>query len=78
LFSVRSIFFAPKKNQLLFERNFLHTIADCENDEAEADEGHYGLWLLTVSSMLKLIHLFPNLIYQYRSRRTFDAFESIS
>jgi len=34
----------------IFHRNFLHTIADCENDEAEIDEGHYGLWLLTVSS----------------------------
>lgn len=39
-----------KKFFLLVCRNFLHTIADCENEEAEADEGHYGLWLLTVSS----------------------------
>ncbi|CAF2473129.1 unnamed protein product [Rotaria sp. Silwood2] len=38
--------------------NFLHTIADCENDEAEADEGHYGLWLLTVSNQEeRLMHL---------------------
>ncbi len=78
--SCKNYFLFPKKkeNQILFDRNFLHTIADCENDEAEADEGHYGLWLLTVSSMLKSIYLFANLIYQYRSRRTFDAFKSIS
>ncbi|CAF1314957.1 unnamed protein product, partial [Adineta steineri] len=38
--------------------NFLHTIADCENDEAEVDEGHYGLWLLTVSNQEeRLMHL---------------------
>ena len=49
-----SVNFLFEQNQNVFcsfsFRNFLHTIADCENDDAEADEGHYGLWLLTVSS----------------------------
>jgi hypothetical protein len=62
LFFVR-ILFPYKEKYYFFDRNFLHTIADCENDEAEADEGHYGLWLLTVSSTLKLIPiLFRNII----------------
>lgn len=57
-------------------RNFLHTIADCENDEAEADEGHYGLWLLTVSSKSPSMNNVTKFIHLFRSRRTSDAFES--
>ena len=50
-------------------RNFLHSVADCENDEAEVDEGYYGLWLLTVSST---VHRIDQYAFNYRRLLIFD------
>ncbi|UJR30360.1 hypothetical protein I4U23_017895 [Adineta vaga] len=58
--------------------NFLHTIADCENDEAEVDEGHYGLWLLTVSNPEeRLMHLNQLADCLLLFKRTMGSIESL-
>jgi len=58
--------------------NFLHTIADCENDDAEADEGHYGLWLLTVSNQEeRLMHLHQLADCLLLFKRTMGSIEAL-